>query len=291
MQETIEFRKQRELGAILSDTFKFIRQEWKPLMGLIVRIPGIALLFVVLSYIYYIRTTVGGFDLGDSQWSSNQVFSGFEVMIAVLFLLGSALIFYTLLYGTILYYIRQYVEKSGEVDIRLVEREIKEGFWDLIGLNFLNVLIVMAGSLFCLIPGIYFGVVLATSFSIMVMEKRDITDSISYCFKLIKGEWWITFATLLVIVILYYFIALIFQVPQYVYFFARTFISNTEISGDPSELFDWVYVALSSLGIIAQYLLQTIVVIATAFVYFNLNEKKHHTGTLKTIESIGKRKA
>ena len=289
MKETIQFRKQRELGDILSDTFKFIRMEWKPLGGLIIRIPGIALLAVILSYIYYIRTTVGGFEIDETGWAGDTIASGFEALIAVFLLLGSALIFYSLLYGTILYYIKEYVDQEGAVDTRKVERQLRDGVWDLFGLNFLNALIIVAGSIFCLVPGIYFAVVLAASFSIMVMEKRDITDSIGYSFKLIKGEWWITFATLLVIGIIYYIIALIFQVPQYIYFFARAFTSSTEISGDPGEMFDWIYVALSSMGMMVQYLLQTIVVIATALIYFNLNERKHHTGTLETIESIGKR--
>ncbi|PQB04649.1 hypothetical protein [Aureitalea marina] len=289
MKETIQFRKQRELGDILSDTFKFIRMEWKPLGSLIIRIPGIALLAVVLSYIYYIRSTVGSFGLNDSSWPGSAITSGFEAVIAVFLLLGSALIFYSLLYGTILFYIKEYVQQDGEVDPRKVERQLRDGIWDLFGLNFLNAIIIVAGSIFCLIPGIYFAVVLASTFSIMIMEKRDITDSIGYSFKLIKGEWWITFATLLVVGILYYIIALIFQVPQYLYFFVRAFTSSAEISGDPGEMFDWIYVALSSIGMMAQYLLQTIMVVATALVYFNLHERKFHTGTLETIESIGKR--
>ncbi len=291
MKETIEFRKERDLGSILTDTFRFIRLEWKPLMGLIIRVPGIALLFVVLAYIYYIRTTLGSFGMDGGMLGGGVISSGFEALVAVLLLLASALVFYTLLYGTVLYYIKQYVDSPGEVDVKLVERQLREGFWDLIGLNFLNILMIGLGMVFCLIPGIYLGVVLASTFSILIMEKRDVMDSISQSFQLIKGEWWITFATILVIGILYYIIAIIFQVPQYIYFFARTFTSNTEISGDPSQMFDWIYVALSSLGIIAQYLLQTIIVVSTAFIYFNLHEKKHHTGTLETIQSIGKRES
>ena len=148
-------------------------------------------------------------------------------------------------------------------------------------------LMVGFGVILCLIPGIYLGVVLSTVYCIYIFEGKDVTDSISYSFKLIKENWWMTFATLLVMGILYYLVLIVFQIPQYIYFFINAFTSAQVSSVDPSDMFDWVYVALSSIGIIAQYLLLTIMVICTVFVYFNLNEKKNFTGTMETIDSLG----
>ena len=97
-----------------------------------------------------------------------------------------------------------------------------------------------------------------------------------------------TFATFLVLGILYYIIAIIFQVPQYIYFFIKGFAMAEEFSGsDPSSMFDWVYMSLSTVGMIANYLLQSILIIGTVFVYFNLNEKKHFSGTMETIDQLG----
>lgn len=289
MNDPINFKKQRELGEILTDTFKFIRQEWKPLGKLIFKIAGPALILVILAFVFYTQSTLGTIGGSTSPWFASSDTFGLNIILALFLLLGAAILYYALLYGTVLNYIRSYIQNNGKADPEEVSSSVRSGFWSLIGINALVGIIIFLGLIFCIIPGIYLGVVLISSFSILVFEKRDVTDSISYSFNLIKNEWWITFATILVIGILYYLILVIFQIPQYIYFFVRSFTRAQEISADPSQMFDWVYVALSSIGVIAQYLLQTIIVISSAFIYFNLNEKKHFTGTIETIDSLGNR--
>ncbi|MAT89232.1 MAG: hypothetical protein CMC35_00955 [Flavobacteriaceae bacterium] len=285
MQEAIRFKKQRDLGDVLTDTFKFIRQEWKPLFSLILRIAGPALLIVVLAYVFYLQTTLGSIGVFDPAYSGTL---GASVLLAFGTLIIAALVYYALLYGTILNYIRSYVENNGVVDIPAVKAGVKQNFWSLLGLNVLVGLIIGVGFVFCFFPGVYVGVVLASAASVLVFERRDVSDSISYCFQLIKNEWWITFATLLVLAIIYYMIAIIFQVPQYIYFFIKGFTMAQEVSGaDPTSMFDWGYMTLSALGMIANYLLQTILIIGTVLVYFHLNEKKNFSGTMETIEQLG----
>lgn len=289
MNETIQFKKQRELGAILSDTFKFIRMEWKTLFGLIFRIAGPALILVIIAYVIYMQATVGSIGNANPLLGSSPELFGLTFILAALLLLGAAVVYYALLYGTVLSYIKSYVANNGVVNAAEVSSGVRQNFWSMLGLNFLVVVMTVIGFLFCFVPGIYLGVVLATTFSILIFEKRDVMDSISYSFNLIKNEWWITFATILVIGILYYIILVIFQIPQYIYFFIRTISMSQQVSADPTDMFDWIYVALSTIGVIAQYLLQTILVISTAFIYFNLNEKKNFTGTMETIDSLGTR--
>jgi hypothetical protein len=287
MNEIIQFKKQRDLGEILTDTFKFIRINWKPLFGLILKNTGPALLIVLLAFIYYTQSTI--MSIGDlsSIYGPAEMFTG-GVIISLLVLLFAAISFYSLLYGTILYYIKSHVKNEGIVDKEEVNNGVKNSFWNLIGLSFLVALITGAGLIFCVIPGLYLGTVLATTFAIHVMEKRDITDAISYSFELIKGEWWMTFATLFVVFILYYILMFVFQLPQYIYFFIKSFTMLQEISADPTSMFDWTYIALNVIAMIAQYLTYTFIVIATVFIYYNLNEKKNFTGTMEAIETIGK---
>ncbi len=287
MNEKIQFKQQRELGSILTDTFKFLRLNGKQLFGLIFRIAGPALLVLVFAYVYYMQTVFGGMG-GFGVTNSVEDFTG-GFLLAMLVLMISAMVYYALLYGTVLHSIRSYVKNDGNIIKEEVTAGVRQNFWSLLGLSILVGLMVGFGLVLCLIPGIYLAVPLALTYSIHIFEKRDVTDSISYSFKLIKNEWWITFATFLVIGILYYVILMIFQVPQYIYFFIKGFAIAETVSADPAEMFDWVYMALSSIGIIAQYLLQAILVIATALIYYNLNEKKNFTGTMETIESIGGR--
>ncbi|AVI49675.1 hypothetical protein C5O00_00245 [Pukyongia salina] len=287
MNEFIQFKQSRDLGKIITDVFKFLRHNWKVLFGLIFRIAGPALLLLVLAYVFYIQTTIGSMD----PYSTADNFSTFTLSFlgALVLLLISAGLYYALLYGTVLHTIKSYVENNGTIVKQEVYSGVKSNFWNLIGLSILNGLIVFGGMLVCILPGIYLGVVVITTYMILVFEKKGVSDSISYSFTLIKGEWWTTFATILVIGIIYYIILVIFQVPQYIYFFIKGFTMAETMSSNPADMFDWVYTVLSSIGIIAQYLLQTIMVITSAFIYFNLNERKNFTGTMETIESLGRR--
>jgi hypothetical protein len=284
MQEPINFLKRRELGDILTDTFKFIRNEFKPLFGLIFKTAGLALLVMVVAYVFYARSVgdISNFTTNSELTFISMGLSGFVMLIA-------AVAFYSLLYGTILHYIKSYIKNNGVVNKDEVAEGIKRNFWSLIGLSILVGLISGVGFVFCIAPGIWLATVLATTYAIHIFEKRSVSDSISYSFELIKGEWWITFATLLVMFIIYYVVILIVQVPQYIYMFTREFTVVEQFSGDPSMMIDWGYILLTSAGLIVQYLMQILIVITTVFIYFNLNEKKNFTGTLETIESIGNR--
>lgn len=285
MKETIQFRKQRDLGSILTDIFKFIRLSWKPLFGMILKVAGPALLILLIAYVFYMKSIFGGMGMMGMFNGLQGVTTNLVLAFSVLMLAG--VVYYALLNGVVLHYIKSYIKNDGVVIKEEVMAGVKNDFWKLIGIGFLAGIIVVVGSMFCVIPGVYVGVVLSTAYAVVVFDKKDVVETISYCFNLIKNEWWITFATLLVVGLLYYFIAMVFQIPQYIYFFVRTFTKTQEISADPSTMFDWVYIALTTIGMIFQYLLYSIMVICSAFVYFNLNEKKHFTGTMETIESIG----
>jgi len=284
MKEQINFLKRRELGEILNDTFKFIRNEFKPLFGLILKTAGLALLVVVIAYVFYARSLA---DISDFRGGSDFAFIGMGISGLVMFV--AIIIFYALLYGTILHYIKSYIKNKGVVVKEEVINGLKRNFWSILGLMILVFLMSFVGFVFCLIPGIYLATVLSTTYSIHVFEKRPVSDSISYSFDLIKGEWWITFATLLVIGIIYYIVIIIVQVPQTVYFLAKDFTMAEQLSGDPAMMTDWGGIILTSMGLIVQYMMQTLLVISTIFLYFNLNEKKNFTGTMETIESIGSR--
>lgn len=285
MNETINFKKQRELGTILSDIFKFIRLNWKSLFEMIFKIAGPALLIMLGAYVFYMQSIVGSFGILETVGS----LSGFSttMVLALVVLILAGLVYYALLNGVVLHYIKSYIKNNGVVVKEEVSAGVKNDFWKLIGTSLLVGLIIAVGSMFCVIPGIYLGVVLSTAYTVVVFEGKEVTDAISHCFNIIRDEWWITFATFFVVFLLYYFIMIIFQIPQYIYIFINALTMSQEVSADPTSMFDWVYILLTTIGMVFQYLLYSIIVICTAFVYFNLNEKKHFTGTMETIESIG----
>lgn len=285
---TIQFQKQRDLGETISDTFKFIRQNYKPLSKFIFKITGPAFLVLLLALGYY---SYQGLDMvGGSIFDMNTAFNldlGLY-FISFFILLCALLAFYVLLYGTILHYIKSYVINNGRVVDREVYQGVKSDFGGMLGLLILAGLIVGAGILFCFFPGIYLWVPMSLAPAIMILGKDSVSDAISDSFALIKDNWWVTFFTLLVMTILVYVISLVFQFPLLIYYFVKAFTMSQEGTlSDPASLFDWVYVVFNVIGTLIQYLLMSIVVIATAFVYYDLDEKKNATGAYQTISKLG----
>lgn len=284
MKEVINFKQQRDIGAIITDTFKFIRVEGKTLGLLILKISAPAMVAMIASYVYYAQTFIGDFE---RIFTSTSLAS--SVVFSVLLLLCSFVAFYALLYGSVFGYIKNYIENNGIINEAEVSKLAREHFWSYIGLNIIIGLMVFIGLVLCLLPGIYIAVCLSLSFPMMMFERKDLGNAIGNSFKLIKDEWWITFATLIVVYILYYVIALVFQLPQLIYYFTKMFTMVNEISGNPFEIVDWISITLDVISMIAQFFLFALIIIATSFVYFNLNEKKNFTGAIETIDKLGDR--
>ncbi|WP_442845503.1 hypothetical protein [Leeuwenhoekiella sp. H156] len=282
MNDYINFKRQRELGEILSDTFKFLRQEYKGLFKALVRNAAIPYILLIAAAGYYatVSSDISLFDGG--------IFRMANFLLPALILFLTVLFYYAVMYGTVLQYIRLYIENGGVVDQELLKTALRKQLGSLVGTTFLIAIIVFFGLMLCILPGIYLAIPLSLGWAVLVFENKSVGDVIADSFKLIKGEWWMTFATLFVLGLLLYVANIVFSLPVIIYTFVKAFTSAAEISeGDISSLFDWVYLTLSVLSSAAQYILAVIFPIAIAFIYYNLNEKANQTGTFETIDSIG----
>ncbi|AXT54219.1 hypothetical protein J8L88_15425 [Aquimarina sp. MMG015] len=288
----IEFKKKRELGDILTDVFVFLRTNFKPLFTVLFKTTGIVLVILLLSIAYYTHATsnfMDPFALGGGAGNLNMFNSG-SFLISAFVMIISILIFYGLVFGTVLHYIKEYSDNQGVVLQQSVINGVKKDLGSIIGLSILSSIMLVVGFMLCVIPGIYLYVPLSLIFPILVFRKSAVFDTISESFELVKNEWWITFATLLVIGLLSYVISMVFSIPAIMYTFFKTFTAASEGSfSDPSSMFDWVFILLNTIASVLQYIIiYLFTAISTAFIYFNLNERKHHTGTLEQIDSLGK---
>ncbi|MBO0331764.1 hypothetical protein [[Muricauda] lutisoli] len=285
----IEFKKQRELGEILSDSFGFIRNEFKPFFGTILKIVGPYILAMLISMGFYMYTIGDVFNLtaiGGNQFSA---LSPVIMVISVLALMLSSIAAYVLAQGTVLYYIKSYIDHKGTTDYDEIRQGVYGSFWSLIGLGILVGLSVFIGAMFCLIPGIYLAVPLSISFAILVFLKKDTMDSYQYSFSLIKENWWITFATLFIIYIIVMVATYAFSLPGAIYTWIKMGVFSGEMDAENMNLFnDPIYLFLNILSSLVQFLMNIILLVATALIFFNLNEKKNFTGTFERIESLGK---
>lgn len=278
----IQFKQKRELGEIINATFKFIRENYKPLFKYLVSLvgPSFILLIAALSYYTY---TVPASILQSMDFSSGDFIIGFALLALTL------LIYYSYLYATIYHYINSYMKHGGETDETEIRTGVKNDFGRLLILFFVSAIIMFAGFILFVIPGIYLIVPLSLVSAIMVFKQTNLTDTISYAFTLIKDNWWMTFITLIVTALLVYIIGLVFQIPLIVYTLVKMMTMVQEGSAADMAMYsDWVLIVLQVLASLIQYILSSISVIVIGFIYFSLNEEKNLTGTFEQIDNLGK---
>ena len=288
MNKFIEFKKQRELGEILSDTFAFLRSQFKPFITTYFKIVGPYLVVMLISMGFYLSAFSSILDFNTQ--SSNELFSGVTMFFGILVFLIALIMVYATSQSTVLHYIKSYTKHNGEIDFNEIKKEVYSSLWSFIGLGILVIISVMVGFIFCFLPGIYLAVPLSLSFSIMIFMNKDVGESYSYGFTLVKDEWWITFATLLVVGIIVGIAGYAFSLPAAIYQYAKMGIFSGEMDATTmiDSFIDPIYMILNMIGTLAQVLLNLITIISGAFIYFNLNEKKNFTGTFERIQNLGK---
>lgn len=281
-QEFIHFKKQRELGEILSVTFKFLRQNYKPAGKIFLKLVGPVFILLIAALAYYSWSTLGGSLISTSGFDS----SGFMISAALMVL--AYLLYVATMTGTIYHIIRSYINNQGEIISSEVVNGMKSDFGKLLLLTIISWILVFAGMLLFILPGIYLAVPVSLASAVLVFRREGVMDSISDCFHLVKNNWWMTFATLLCIGLIVYLVALIFQLPVIFFYMIKAFIVASEASAaNISEVFGPGYIILNVISSVCQYLIYSITPIGVAFVYFNLNEKQNFTGAYETIQNLG----
>ncbi|WP_373055964.1 hypothetical protein [Zunongwangia sp. H14] len=280
----IRFKQQRELGDIISVLFRFLRENYKTFFASFFKFVTPAFILLIAALSYYMYSTVGSSVLNAG------VLNEGEVLISIFVLGISVLLYSAVLSGTVLHYVKSYIANNGQVKQEEIGQGIKKDLGSLIGLQLVVWVLTLAGLMLLLIPGIYISVPLSLSAAILVFRGTSITESISEAFQMIRNNWWITFFTIFVIVLLIYVISFIFQIPLLIYTIIKMFTVFQENSAaDITGVFDWVYMLLSIIASIFQYMLYSILPLGLSFIYFNLNERQNFTGTFESIENLGKR--
>ena len=281
-QEFILFKKQRELGEILNITFKFLRQNYKPAGRIFLKLVGPVFVLLIATVTYYAWSTLGESLVTVSSFDTSNFVISFALMLL------AYLLYFATMTGTVYHIIRSYINNKGEIVSAEVVEGMKSDFGKLLLLTFISWVLIFAGMLLFILPGIYLAVPLSLATAVLVFRRQGVMDSISDCFELVKNNWWITFATMLCIGLIVYLTGLIFQLPVIFFYMIKAFIVASEGSAaNVSEIFGPGYIILNVITSIFQYLIYSITPIGLAFVYFNLNEKQNFTGAYETIQNLG----
>jgi hypothetical protein len=269
-QQNFEFRKPREFSDLISDTFVFCRQQWKPLIKSVAVICGFfILLTVVFSFAHQNK-------LFSTIRNGSQPSFGIELVLSSL----SGIIAYFSISLVTYSFIALYREKGNQTpSVEEVWGYFKYYFFRFLTANFLLVCLAGLGFVFCIAPGVYLYPIISIIAAVMVFENGDLSYSFSRGFRLIKGEWWASFGAMMIIMMILYAIFIAIAIPSFLLTSAATFIANAEV---PTGLL-LILSVFQSLAYVSIVLLYVI----TAICYFSLVEKKDGDSLLDRVNNIG----
>ncbi|MFQ5639206.1 MAG: hypothetical protein ACE5IR_14585 [bacterium] len=294
--EKIEFRKSRDFSGIINATFTFVRHEFKKLGKCMIFIVGPPILLAALVY------GSGDIDvlLGTQQTVSAQWFLYYFVYIGILMLAGP------LMTGVVYQYIVLYMDRDDPmIEVNDVWKAVKKKYWrilftlvgiglavgfifvvsfavmGILGMNFAAFLAFIA--FFCFAAYLY--IALSLALFALLRENIPISQAFSRSIELVRGHWWFTFGISVLMVIVQYSLSFIFLIPQY----TLTFIISAHTSDGAaiSTGYRAAFVAATLTANFGTYTFYCLPLIALAFQYNNLVERKEAAGLLKDIQAIG----
>lgn len=278
MTENIEFKKRRDFGQVINDTFAFMRQNFKPLIKTYFTFCGLFVLASMCTMLIQQYKTVNVINtMGNGKSSAGLGIYGIEYFLSIIFSMAS----YASMTVAILSYIAIYVQKGNQTPTKEeVWGFIRYYFLRVFGSSILLLLLLIVGFIFCLLPGFYLFPFVAMMFPIMVIENGSLSYSFSRSFKIIKDNFWITFGTLIVVWIIVYACMSMIVLPTTLFGMIGMFSSK----GAHMSL------TLTMISTVLQSLCQvfTIVPIITiSLMYFNLIEEKENVGLMERISNFG----
>ena len=292
----IEFKQSRDFGQIINDTFTFIKQNFKPLIKTYFVFCGIFVLGSMVAMLLQQFKSVNLFNSAGSAGVAHDPFLGlrslmsWEYLIAIIFSLAT----YVSMLTAILSYIALYVRKGN---IAPTTDEV----WVYFKYYFLRIflssipliLLMLAGFVLCLVPGMLFvglllGIVsvvylfpfVAMFYPIMIIENGEFGYSFSRSFKVIKDNFWLTFGTLIVIWVIVYACMSAVVLPTTLFSMVGLFSKN---SPHMSMVLTMVTTVLQSLC----QVFTIIPLVTITLCYFSLVERKESTGLMERISNFG----
>lgn len=281
MKDKVEFRQLREFGELIGDTFLFMKQNFKPLMKSFFALTGIFIVGGIISSMIAQLQLVGiaqaaGTAFDDSP--RNMFYNvGFTYVLSIVF----ALLTYTSMYVSVLSYIALYIEKGNVApNIDEVWAYFKYYFFRMMGSGILLFIFFMLCLILCILPGIYVYPAVTIFAPIMILENGSFTHSFDRSFKLLKNEWWITAAVILVINLIFYAFSTVVQLPAIIIMMVGAFTQGERTITN-------AYAVISSVSQQISYIFMIIPIICSSLIYFNLVERKENLGLFQRMDSLG----
>ncbi len=266
-EQEIQFRKKRELGDIITDSFQFLKNEIKPLSKLTVLYVLPFIILYGIAQVFMQRKILFNVDFSNPEMLMSNLGPIYtNILLTSLF----SIFVQSLLAGTFFTYLEAYVKKGkGNFTLQEITPHLFSNSLLAMGANLALFLITVMGFFLCIVPGIYFGNSLSMVVMIIIFEKRGLGNSFSRSWNLVHSQWWNTFALNLIAIIIIMAVSFVLSIPTMI-----AGIGSTALGISTGELNypDWYWVLLAVSSIISS-VLWIIPYTFLAFQYFNTDER------------------
>lgn len=275
MNQKIEFRQVRDFGELVSDTFVFTRQNFKPLLKSVVYICGFFFIAYAITATFQ-ATHLQEMIKEESITTMPLKAYGWEFLLSSVF----SLAFYTAITVTVFSYISLYNEKGHEApEVEEVWAYTKFYFWRMLGASIVLFALNAAAFMFCLVPGIYLWPITSLIIATILFENSTLGYGFNRGFKLIKDRWWITFGAIFIVIVIIVALSVVLALPASL-LSAGSILFSTASQSTPLLI---ISTFLQSLAMIFTVLLNIVIALS----YFSLVEAKDGTGLMDKVNMIG----
>lgn len=126
----------------------------------------------------------------------------------------------------------------------------------------------------------YLAVVLSLYLPVLWLEDLGIFAAVGRCFQLVRGKWWSTLGLLVVASLLQGVLGIVFIIPQYAVLAGKML----QLPGLGSDVLGLMAQTLYAVGVLFTY---CIPLLALAFQYFNLAERREGYGLRLLVDGLG----
>jgi len=279
----IHLFKIRDFGLVFSDSFDFLKQNWKPIFRAIAIIAGPFYLLMGLSLGFTLQTLLGFTANPEFVDNPEYIFDWIgPILLGYLIMIVLGFIGYILIASIVFTYMKMYRDGLDweSVTTREIWNQTRQNIGKISIAAILTTLIIIAGSILCIIPGIYLFVPLSMIFIVRVEQPElSMGDAFRKCFDLSQNCWWVTLALLAVIYILISVINYGLSFPMLILIETGAFLNLN----DGGALFSLSY----AFNMVISMFLTSIVFITTAIIYYSHRERLEGKGLQERISNIG----
>ena len=275
----------RDLGQVIGATFTLLRQHWRTLLR--------ALAFTALP-VALVAGVMMGYFAGGLQRSMlgadpDAVLGIMAGLVGPLGLGYLALIAAYMIAIAVSYeFLRAY--HLGELHLMQpgdLWKRARGQVFNYLGLAFLVGLVSVLGFLLCVIPGIWLGIGLCLSFSVLAFERVGGTNAMRRSWELVKEHWWETFGIVIIMGLIQWVVTSAIVLPFTVLSFIWGFSSGMgDMSQGLPEWYGWVMGVSSAVQYGVTILLYPLSVTAISMQYFSLVERKESRSLEQRLEGF-----